>query len=187
MAKLSGQSCGDFQPGGCLFIHTTAIWRPPKHLSTSDRPNKQAPGKADQSICDRIWQKLASPHIMARLTFYHHLMSTSMNKQSMGISLPLFPWSAFPGACFLGLPDMLDCSGGLQMAVVWIDKHPPSWKSLHDWPESLAIKLATICDICSSNRPQVRPSSSQLQHVEKLTTSMAPHHPWPPPLYDHLW
>jgi len=27
-------------------------------------------------------------------------------------------WSAFPGAFFSGLSDMLDCSGGLQMAVV---------------------------------------------------------------------
>jgi len=27
----------------------------------------------------------------------------------------------------------------------------------------------------------------QLQHVEKPTFSMAPHHLQPPPLYDHLW
>jgi len=26
----------------------------------------------------------------------------------------------------------------------------------------------------------------QLQHVEKPTTFVAPHHPWPSPLYDHL-
>jgi len=42
---------------------------------------------------------------------------------------------------------VLKNSGGLQMAVVGIDKHPTSWKSPHDWPESLAIKLATIRDI----------------------------------------
>jgi len=35
----------------------------------------------------------------------------------------------------------------LQMAVVFIDKHPPSWKSPHNWSEGLAIKLATVCDI----------------------------------------
>jgi len=28
-----------------------------------------------------------------------------------------------------------------------MDKHPPGWKSPHDWPEGLAIKLATVCDI----------------------------------------
>jgi len=44
----------------------------------------------------------------------------------------MFPWSAFPGACFLSLSDMLECSGDLQMAVVWLDKHLPSWKLLHD-------------------------------------------------------
>jgi len=27
----------------------------------------------------------------------------------------------------------------------------------------------------------------QLQDVEKSATSVAPHHPRPPPLYDHLW
>jgi len=48
MAKLSGQSCDDFKLGGCLSIHTTAIWKPPEHLSMSDRPEKQAPGKVNQ-------------------------------------------------------------------------------------------------------------------------------------------
>jgi len=28
-----------------------------------------------------------------------------------------------------------------------MDKYPPSWKLPHDWPEGLAIKLATVCDI----------------------------------------
>jgi len=28
----------------------------------------------------------------------------------MGASLPLFPWSAFPGACFSGLSDVLEWS-----------------------------------------------------------------------------
>jgi len=45
MVKPSGQLCGDFQLGGYLSIHTTAIWRPPKHLSTSDRPEKTAQEK----------------------------------------------------------------------------------------------------------------------------------------------
>jgi len=53
----------------------------------------------------------------------------------------------FPGACFSSLSDVFECLGGLQMAVVWLDKHPLSWKLPHDWPESLAIKLGAICDI----------------------------------------
>jgi len=57
-------------------------------------------------------------------------------------------WSAFPGAYFSGLADVLEYSGGLQMAVVWLDKYPPDWKFSHNWLESLAIELATInCDI----------------------------------------
>jgi len=65
----------------------------------------------------------------------------------MCVSLLLFPWSAFAGACFSGLSDVLECSGGLQIAVVRTDKHPTGWKLPHSWPESLAIKLATISDI----------------------------------------
>ena len=56
-------------------------------------------------------------------------------------SLVCFSWG------FLGLSDMLKCSGGLQMAVVWLDKYPSGWKSPHNWPVNLAIELATICDI----------------------------------------
>jgi len=61
--------------------------------------------------------------------------------------LQMIHWSAFLGAVFSGLYDVLKCSGGFQMAVVRMDKYPPGWKSLHDWPEGLAIKLATVCDI----------------------------------------
>jgi len=32
--------------------------------------------------------------------------------------LPMIHWSAFLGAVFSGLSDMLECSGGLQMAVM---------------------------------------------------------------------
>jgi len=41
-----------------------------------------------------------------------------MNQQSMCILLPMIHWSAFLGAYFLGLSDMVKCSGGLQMAAV---------------------------------------------------------------------
>jgi len=45
MAKLSSQ-CVDWS------TPITVIWRPPEHLSMSDRIEKQAPGKADQWIID---------------------------------------------------------------------------------------------------------------------------------------
>jgi len=53
----------------------------------------------------------------------------------------MVPWSAFPGACFSGLSDVLKCSGGHQMAVVLLDKHPLGWKLPHDW-----LEIKAICD-----------------------------------------
>jgi len=44
IAKLSGYSCGDFQPGACLFTPLPFE----DHSSMSDRPEKQALGKTDQ-------------------------------------------------------------------------------------------------------------------------------------------
>jgi len=34
----------------------------------------------------------------------------------MYVSSPMLHWSAFPGAYFSGLSDVLECTGGLQMA-----------------------------------------------------------------------
>jgi len=56
-------------------------------------------------------------------------------------SLVYFSWTLFSG-----LSSMLKCLGGLQMAVVWLYKYPPSWKSPHNWPVNLTIKLVTFCD-----------------------------------------
>jgi len=61
------------------------------------------------------------------------------NNPCVYISLPMVPQSAFSGACFSGLSDMFKCLGDLQMAVVWLDKHPPNLNLPHNWPESLAI------------------------------------------------
>ena len=36
--------------------------------------------------------------------------------------------SAFPEACFCGLSDVLECSGGFKMALVTFAKKPPDWK-----------------------------------------------------------
>jgi len=52
-----------------------------------------------------------------------------------------FSWSFFSD-----LSGMLNLLGSLQIAVVWLDKYPPSWKLQHDWLESLAIELADIFD-----------------------------------------
>ena len=43
------ESGDDFQQGGCLYKPTSGIQWTPEHLWTSDRPQKQASEKADQS------------------------------------------------------------------------------------------------------------------------------------------
>jgi len=52
---------------------------------------------------------------MARLTFYHHSISTSMSQQSMCVSLPMAPWSAFLG---LVSQACLACSSA-QVVLKW--------------------------------------------------------------------
>ena len=42
-------SGADIQQGGCLYKPTSGIQWTPEHLSKSDRPQKQASEKADQS------------------------------------------------------------------------------------------------------------------------------------------
>ena len=49
MAYIINQSYGDFQQGGYLYKPTSSIPWTPKHSWTSDRPQKQASAKADQS------------------------------------------------------------------------------------------------------------------------------------------
>ena len=46
-ANFIGQSCGNFQLGGCLSTHTTAIWSPLKHIRQAWFL-KKALGKVDQ-------------------------------------------------------------------------------------------------------------------------------------------
>ena len=43
------ESGGDFQQGGFMYKPTSGIQWTPKHQWTSDRPQKQASEKADQS------------------------------------------------------------------------------------------------------------------------------------------
>ena len=54
--------------------------------------------------------------------------------------------AAFAVACFLGLTDIHECSGGLQMATYSFDKQTTGCNSPHDWLLSLAMDLAALCD-----------------------------------------
>jgi len=107
----------------------------------------------------------------------------------MCISLPMIHWFAFPGAFLLGLSNVLECLGGLQMAMVWLDKHPAAG-NLHwyDWPVNLAIKLVTVCDYLElkwASNETIWQWSAYMHG--KTCHFMAFHHPQPPPLCNHLW
>ena len=47
MPGLTSQSCSDSLPAVCLAGKVGAIYRPPKHPRTSDRPMNEASVKAD--------------------------------------------------------------------------------------------------------------------------------------------
>ena len=55
--------------------------------------------------------------------------------------------AAFPMACFSGLSDVYECSGGLQMATYSLDKQTAGCNSPHDWLVCLAMDLAALCDM----------------------------------------
>ena len=55
--------------------------------------------------------------------------------------------AAFAEACFWVLSDIQKWWGGLQMAPSLVDKQPADYKSPHDWLVSLAMDLATLCDM----------------------------------------
>jgi len=109
-------------------------------------------------ICDRIWRKPASTHTMARLT------SPPLDFYISELTIH---------GCIIAFVSLVCFTWGLFLRPVWrarvlfkwqwcqyTSTHLAGLKSPHDWPESLAIRLATICDIWNSNGPQVRPSSS---------------------------
>ena len=49
MAYIMNKLGGDFQQGSCLYKPTSGIQWTAEHSWMSDRPQKQAPEKADQS------------------------------------------------------------------------------------------------------------------------------------------
>jgi len=92
------------------------------------------------------------------------------------ISLPMIHWSAFPGAYFSGLSEVLECSGVLQTndsgATGQVSTWPSKWVLFMIFIELKWTSNETIwqCSTCT--------------YVWKST---APHHPQPLPLCNHLW
>ena len=54
---------------------------------------------------------------------------------------------SFAVARFLGLSDIHECSGGLQIATYPLDKQIAGCNSPHNWLMSLAMDLAALCDM----------------------------------------
>ena len=55
--------------------------------------------------------------------------------------------AAFAVACFLGLSDVHECRGRIQMVAYPLDKQKPGCNSPHDWLMSLAMDLTALCDM----------------------------------------
>ena len=55
--------------------------------------------------------------------------------------------AAFAVVCFLGLSDVHECTGHLQMAEYPLDKQTAGCNSPHDWLMSLAMDLTALCDM----------------------------------------
>ena len=55
--------------------------------------------------------------------------------------------AAFAVACFLGLSDVYECPGRLQMAACPLGKQTAGYNSPHDRLMSLAMDLTALCDM----------------------------------------
>ena len=55
--------------------------------------------------------------------------------------------AAFAMACFLGLSDVHECTGRLQMAAYPFGKQTAGCNSPHNWLMSLAMDLTALCDM----------------------------------------
>ena len=64
---------------------------------------------------------------VSRRNFCHHLIATWMDQQHMCLILLKIKQSAFTQASFSSLYDVHRCSGGIQMALSFLDKQTADW------------------------------------------------------------
>ena len=55
--------------------------------------------------------------------------------------------AAFAVACFLGLSDVHECMGRLQMTAYLLGKQTAGCNSPHNWLISLAMDLTALCEM----------------------------------------
>ena len=95
------------------------------------------------------------------------------NNLHICVSWPMVPWFAFPGAYFSGLSDVFECSGGLQMAVVWLEK----WN--HHMIGQRAWESNWLLFVISRAQVGLRWRHLAVFYVWKCGSSL--------PLCNHLW
>jgi len=88
----------------------------------------------------------------------------------MCVSLSMVSWSAFPGVCFSVLSDVLKYSGAENHHTIGQIAWPSNWLLL-------VISIAQM---------GLRWDHLELLHIENSLLCVS-HHPWPPPLCNHLW
>ena len=82
----------------------------------------------------------------------------------MPVPVPKVHRSAFAGACFTGVSDVLGGAGVHKEALAGHNRMSTDQDLPHDWIMILAIDLATFCGTFSTIGPQLGPLTS----VEKI-------------------
>ena len=83
MAKLISQSCGELHQAACLSKGEGAIWRPPEHSWTSDKPQKQdTPKQLSGSILAELLVNVYSFHLMMKVCLVVMCMKVGFLKSS---------------------------------------------------------------------------------------------------------
>ena len=84
---------------------------------------------------------------VSRHTFYHYLLTTSMDQQHMCLILLKLEQSAFTQASFSNLSDVHKHSGGLLKSPIFPWKADSWTESPHTCLMSFSMDLAALCDM----------------------------------------
>ena len=98
-------------------------------------------------ICDQICQKGSYTCTVSRHTFLLPFVSY-ISGPTAHVFNTAESWRVhFHSNLFSSLSDINECSGGIQMATSCLGKQTVDCDSPHDWLMSLAIDLASLCDM----------------------------------------
>jgi len=130
------------------------------------------------------------PHTIARLTFHHHSFLHQWTNNPCMYHCQSFPGLLFPGACFSGLYDMFECLCDLQMAMVWLvtGQVPTQLEIVTRLASELGFQISYYLWYLELKQTSGETIWQCLTSAcGKTCHFVAPYHPQPPPLCDHLW